>query len=130
MIGHGEKLTRKRESAIAALLTCSTVAEAASSCGVAESTLRRWLKDQEFARSYRKERGRMLEATLNLLRHKSVAAVLTLADIAADANAPHTARVSAARGIIELALRGTEIEEMRELADRLTRLEARAQCAV
>jgi len=48
--GHGEKFSRKKESAIAALLACPTLTEAASSCEIAESTIRRWLKDETFSR--------------------------------------------------------------------------------
>jgi hypothetical protein len=49
MSGHGEKFGRKKESAIGALLACATLTEAAASCGVGDSTLRRWLHDEGFA---------------------------------------------------------------------------------
>jgi len=46
MIGHGEKLNRKQEAAIGALLTCSSLPEAAIAVGVSQSSLRRWLKNE------------------------------------------------------------------------------------
>jgi hypothetical protein len=52
MTGHGEKLSRKREQAIAALLTQPTIAAAAKMAGIGERTLRRWLKLPEFASAY------------------------------------------------------------------------------
>jgi len=39
--GHGEKLSRKAEQAIAALLEHATIKAAAKACHVAERTLRR-----------------------------------------------------------------------------------------
>ena len=44
MKGHGEKLTRKMDAAIVALLTHATIPAAARNCGVAEVTLWRWLQ--------------------------------------------------------------------------------------
>ena len=48
--GHGEKLTRKKELAIVALLTEPTITKAASSAGISEATLRRWMRLDEFGR--------------------------------------------------------------------------------
>ena len=120
MSGHGEKFGRKKELAIGALLTCATLTEAAASCGIGESTLRRWLCDEGFAQRYRRERTRMLDSTVNLLRQKSIAAVETLAGIADDKGSPAGARVSAARSLVELAIKGAEVQDLEE---RLTELE-------
>jgi|SRR5580693_8563714 phage antirepressor YoqD-like protein len=87
MSGHGETLSRKKEVAITALLTSATITEAAAKCDIAESTLRRWLRNERFAWRYRQERTRMLESTVNLQRQKSVAAVETLVDVANDKQA-------------------------------------------
>ena len=62
MNGHGEKLTRKQEQAIALLLTESTLTAAATRCGVGESTLRRWLQDPEFNAAYRSARRSVVDA--------------------------------------------------------------------
>ena len=40
MSGHGEKLTRKQDAAIGALLSQSTISAAAESVGIGEATLR------------------------------------------------------------------------------------------
>ena len=50
--GHGEKLTRKQEQAVAALLEQPTVLRAATAAGVSERTLRLWLKDPGFKAAY------------------------------------------------------------------------------
>jgi len=122
MTGHGEKYGRKKELAIAALLTSSSMPAAAVNCGISESTLRRWLQNETFAKCYRRERTRMLESTVNLLRQKSMAAVETLADIAESEESPASVRVSAARAVIELAIRGAELQDLEERIAELEQL--------
>ena len=53
MKGHGTKFTRKKEEAIAALLTQRNTEEAAKTIGVAPNTLLRWMKEPEFDAAYR-----------------------------------------------------------------------------
>ncbi len=122
MSGHGEKFGREKELAIGALLAFHTLTEAAASGGIGESTLRRWLCDETFARLYRQERTRMLESTVNLLRQKSVAAVETLAEVANDKEASASARVSAARSVVELAIKGAELQDLEARIDDLEQM--------
>ena len=58
MAGPGAKFTRKKEEAIAALLTQRNIDEAAKSIGIGTQTLLRWLKIPEFDKAYRKRGGR------------------------------------------------------------------------
>jgi hypothetical protein len=46
--GHGEKFGRKKEQAIAALLSNPTIEEAAKAAGIGSVTLWRWLQDPGF----------------------------------------------------------------------------------
>ena len=48
MTGHGAKFPRKKEEAIAALLTRPSVEEAARTIEVEPKTLRRWMRVPEF----------------------------------------------------------------------------------
>jgi hypothetical protein len=50
--GHGSKFSRKKEEAIAALLTQRNVEEAARTAGIGTQTLLRWLKVPEFQAAY------------------------------------------------------------------------------
>jgi hypothetical protein len=59
--GHGDKYSRKREQAIAALLNCPSIASAAKSIGVSERTLRMWMKKPQFAAAYRRARVDIVE---------------------------------------------------------------------
>jgi len=115
MRGHGQKFGRKQESAIAALLTCSTLSEAAQQTGVSPSTLNRWLTDKEFSAEYERRRSRLVEATSNGLRRRALGAVEILWRTANSANSKSTARVSACRAIIEFVFKSVEQDELREI---------------
>jgi hypothetical protein len=122
MSASNARFTRRKEAAIAALLAQPSLARAAEACQTSERTLRRWLQDQAFARRYRQERTRMLESTINLLRQKSVAAVETLAEVANDKASPAGTRVSAARSLVELAIKGAEVQDLEERIGELEEL--------
>ena len=109
--GHGEKLRRRREMAIASLLAHTTILESARACGICESTMRRWLRDPEFVASYDEARQRILDAASEKLRAGTLQAALVLSAIAGDKKAPPASRVAAARSILESAglLRGSNV---------------------
>jgi hypothetical protein len=56
MVGHGSKFDRKKEAAVAALLTQRNIEEAARVAGIGTQTLYRWLKVPEFQEAYREVR--------------------------------------------------------------------------
>lgn len=114
MSGHGDKFGRRKEQAIAALLASGTLSDAATACGIAPSTLRRWLQDGDFQRQYQFERSRLLEAAVNLLRTEATAAARTLAGVSSDVEAPTAQRVAAARSVLDLVLRATELQDVEE----------------
>jgi hypothetical protein len=128
MSGPRERITRRQEQAIASLLACSTLTDASVACGVAESTLRRWLRNEAFSRRYRQERALMLGGTITLLSQKCAGAVGTLASIADDREAPAGARVSAARALIELRLKGGVQDDLEERVAELEELAREKSC--
>jgi hypothetical protein len=125
--GHGEKFTRKKELAIAALLQFPTLPEAAIACKLSERTLRRWLSNAEFQEQYRAERTRVLEGTVNTLRKKSLDAADMLVQLMTHEGEieQRSARVSAARSIISLAIAGAEMLDLEERLAELEELAAR-----
>jgi hypothetical protein len=78
MKGHGEKFSYRREHAIAALLSCQTIGEAANTCGVAPVTLWRWLQDPSFDAQYRAARKQVVERAVSELQLATCEAVMTL----------------------------------------------------
>jgi hypothetical protein len=80
MPGHGEKLGRKREQAIAALLAEPTLTRAAAAVGVSDRTLRTWLKDPSFAQEYRTHRRQALDLAAGQLQAAAGEAVMVLVE--------------------------------------------------
>lgn len=112
MKGHGEKLSRNQERAIAALLVHPTMAKAAAAAGVGEVTLWRWLQIPEFKEQYRLARREAVSQAVGHLQGACSVAVVALTDVAQDVSCPASARVSAARTVLELALKGVELEDL------------------
>ena len=111
---------RKRESLVSALLQCRTLEDAAQASGLSLRTVKRWLADQDFRDEYKAARRRLVESATGHLRAAMGRACDVLDAVANDPAAAVASRVSAARTIIELALRSHEVED---LEDRITELE-------
>ena len=113
--------SRKKQAAIRALLTAPTVDYAAKVAHVSPATLYRWLNDPDFRSSFSDAQRRALAQAVANLQHVAGQAVLTLRRIMGDSDAPTSARVSAARGVLELAFKAHETMIVDE---RLTAIEA------
>ena len=124
MTGHGEKLSRKQEQAITALVLCASLTEAAAQCGLAEVTLRRWLKQDGFQQAYRDARRQVVQQAIVQVQRATGEAVETLRGVMQGTDAPASAKVSAAKTILETALKAVELED---LEGRIAALEAHGQ---
>src|SRR5262249_41440200 len=105
MRGHGQKLTRKQEALIAALLTEPTHAAAAKKAGVSEATLYRWLRLPEFRSAYRQARRELVEAAVGRIQAATGQAVDTLLAMA-NQGGKSGARVRASIALLDYAFRG------------------------
>jgi hypothetical protein len=112
MSGHGQKLTRKQEAAISALLTQGTLAESAALAGIGEATLRRWLQRDDFQAAYRRARREAVSQAVAHLQRVSGEAVDTLRAIMNDDQKPASARVTAARVILDMSIKAVELEDL------------------
>lgn len=112
MTGHGEKLTRKQDQAIAALIVCPSILDAARQSGVAEVTLYRWLKDAGFQAAYRDARRAVVQQALVQIQDACGEAVKTLRAIMRNSKAPASAKVSAAKAILDMAVKAVELEDL------------------
>ena len=119
MKGHGEKLSRNQERAISALLVHPTMTQAADAAGIGEVTLWRWLRIPTFKEQYRLARREAVSQAVGQLQAACSVAVVALTDISEDVNCPASARVSAAKSILELALKGVELEDLAVRVDEL-----------
>ena len=112
MKGFAGKLSRNQERAISALLVHPTMTQAADAAGIGEVTLWRWLRIPTFKEQYRLARREAVSQAVGQLQAASSVAVVALTDISKDVNFPTSARVSAARTVLELALKGVELEDL------------------
>lgn len=120
--GHGEKLTRNQEAAIAALLDQPTQEAAAGAVGVTPKTLREWLKQPAFQRAYREARREIVEGAVVRLQQLCLSAVLALHRNLTCGNAAVETRAA------DIVLgRALEAVELGDLAQRLDDLERRLQ---
>ena len=107
-----KRAPKKTHEAIAALLAHPTMKEAAEAVGIGESTLFRWMQDEQFREDYRKARGEVVRQAIARLQRASGEAVDTLRTIMKDDIKPASARVTAARTILDTAVKAVEIEDL------------------
>lgn len=113
-VAGGEKFSRNREAALAALLRTGSVSAAAKETKIGETTLWRWLQDPDFQREYKQARKVAMETAIQSLQAGAAEAVQCLRDIMADEEASASAKVSAAKTVLETAIKLTELEELSE----------------
>jgi hypothetical protein len=123
--GHGEKLSRMRERAIAALLSEPTVPGAAKKAGVSHTTLKDWMKLPDFQKEYRAARKQLLERVVARLLNSTSEAVETLKRNM-NCGKPGV-EVRSALALIQQSLHGVEVldlevemQELRQLVEKLT----------
>lgn len=120
MVGHGPKFSQKMEQAVAALLSCRTVEEAARAAGIGTNTLRRWIRQPEFDAACREARAALLSQARARLQGATGAAATTVLKIMLSPDAPAGARLQAAEIVLEQA---TKAASMEDLEVRLANLE-------
>ena len=115
--GHGEKMTRKQEQAVAALLSERTVKAAAAACGVSEVTLWRWLQDPDFRGRYREARRMVVERAIGELQQACGEAVGALKRNLTCGSA--AVEVRSAQVILEQAVKAVELIDLQGRVERL-----------
>jgi transposase-like protein len=124
MVGPGSKFTRKKEEAIAALLTQRNVEEAARAAGIGTQTLLRWLKVPEFQAAYREARRAAFSQSIARLQQATSAAVSTLLKVMVDPSTPPSTRVRAADSVLDHSAKSIEIEDIEARVSELERAAA------
>ena len=114
-------LTRKKEAAIAALLSAGTIEQAAQIAGISGKTLHNWMAQADFAAAYRAARQQVVEQAIGTLQAATNQAVNTLVKNL-DCGKP-SVEVTAANSLLE---RSTAAIEQFDILSRLEALEAQA----
>ena len=121
MKGHGTKFGRKKEEAIAALLTQRNIEEAARAIGITSNTLLNWMKVPEFEAAYREARREAFDQSIARLQQGTSAAATTLLKTMIDPNTPASVKVRAAEAIFNHAAKAIEIEDIEARVSELER---------
>lgn len=80
-IGHGEKLTRKQDAAIAALLSEPTQGQVCARVGISKPTLLRWMRTPTFASAYETARKELVADSVRRLTAANGKAIETLVEL-------------------------------------------------
>ncbi len=112
-------MTPRREKALQSLLVARTRREAAKMAGIGESTMRGYLREEEFQRRYREAFGNLVEDATRQAQQTLSPALSVLREIMMDKGEQAQARITAARSVLEYSLKLAEqadiLEQLREL---------------
>lgn len=106
-----QDLNTKQQKALTALLGSSTVTEAAVACSMSEATLFRFLRDKTFKVHYRQARSEIVDHAITQLQRDCATATRTLREVCEDGSEPASARVSAAKAILDGAVKAVELQD-------------------
>src|SRR5258706_6531710 len=115
-----KEMTRRKEALISVLLAQPTIAAAAKTANVPETTARRWLREPDFVRAYRDARRQSVEHSTAIIQAATSAAVAALLRNVRE-SAPAALQVRAAAVILDHAARAVELMD---LVARVEQLEA------
>ena len=111
---------KDRQKIIAALLYCNTQKEAAARAGVSECTITRCLHDPDFIAEYEAQKKSIIKSAAEQIQRSFAPSITALRAITEDEKAGKTARVQAARALLEY---GVKLAEYTDLEARITALE-------
>ena len=105
-------LSQEQSETLEALLSSNTKEEAAAKLGISRSTLYRRLADAELKAAYRAARSEAIAGASARLQLAAETAVAALVDIVTDGSVNPHVRVTAARGLLEMAYKSFELEDL------------------
>ena len=112
---------KPKDRALSALVSSTSIRQAAQIAGVSERSIYTWLRtDSEFQAAYRDIRADSLQTIADAISEKSIEAVEVLSTVMMDENASAGTRIRAAQTILETNLRLMEILDFEQ---RLTAVE-------
>jgi len=120
-LDHAKNLSANQQRALVALLSSPTIQAAARSCGLGESTVRKYLSEPNFAHAYAEERERLFSEGIHALQQAASKAVDVF--VAALEHEDANVRLRAARSVWEHLFKGVAIEDERKLLDLARRIE-------
>jgi hypothetical protein len=117
-----EKGRQKLDRFIAALLTARNLEEAAAAAGISRTTGWRWLRNPEVVEKFREARRDSMMRALTLLQTAAADSVRTLISVQQDDGEAGSVRVSAAKAILDTALKAAELSDIEERLEKLEQI--------
>lgn len=114
-------LTPKQNRALQALLTEPTKEQASKAAGISTRTMSTYLANPEFQQAYKKAFGELITDATRQAQQALSPALSALRDIVEDGNETSSARIAAARTLLEYGLRLTEISDILAELDEIDR---------
>lgn len=115
--------TNKTEKIISALLSFSTIKEAAKSLKMAESTLYNYLKDDEFKIKYSEAKTSLLSQTTGYLQSNMIKATENIVNMISNGEVPPQVRLNASKAVLEYGLKLTENIDILPRIEQLEKLQ-------
>lgn len=119
-MGKTGALSAKQAAVIAALLETRTVADAAEKTGTPTRTIYRWLLQDDFKAALQTAESGMIDEAVRRLLSMQQQALTALQVVMMARDTPPSARVAAARTVLDAMLK---LRELRTVEERLTALE-------
>lgn len=116
------KKVGNNERIIAALLSTTTITEAAEIAGVSAKTIHARLKDQNFKNELDKARRELWKGYATSLQGRLGRAIQTISEIMDNEEAPPQVRLNASAEIIRSGMRITELVDVVERVDALEKI--------
>jgi transposase-like protein len=129
MRGPGAKFGRKKEEALAALLSHKSVEEAARALGLNPNNLLRWLQVPEYRNAYLGARREAVHQSVARMHQATGAAAITILKLMTDTNVPAAVRLRAAECVFDHAIKGIELEDIEVRVTELERAAAESKQA-
>jgi transposase-like protein len=127
MTGHGSKFGRKKEQAIAALISHRNIEDASKATGISPTTLKRWMRIPEFKAAYLQARREIVFQAHARIQLNSGAAASILFKPMADPATPPSIRARTAQCILEAAAKSLALEDIEVRVARLEETELRGR---
>ena len=116
-----DALSHKQHRFLQALFVTPSLDSAAKQAGIAPVTGWRWMRQAAFKAAYCEARQEVVQHAIVLLQLLASLAVSTLAQVMADREAPPASRVAACKVVLEMSLRGVELEMFAQRLEALER---------
>lgn len=113
---------KNKEKAMAALLSSDTQTEAAAKCGITDRALRQYLADPDFKAEYQAKKKSLVSEATRQIQSSYHSAIKALRDVVESKTSSESARISAARALLEYGLKFTEVSEILKRIEALEEL--------